>query len=77
MFLEFLGKAMNTSPEQLRDTYASVMEEDYNSIANAITNSLQKIVSEEQHESELSDPNPTIEETGNENMFPSDYYEFF
>lgn len=49
MFLEFLGKAMNTSVEQLKDTYATVLNEDFNSIANAMCESLQNMEEETQH----------------------------
>ena len=79
LFLEFLGKAMNTSVEQLKDTYACVMNEDYNSIANAITESLQKIVIEEQNNNENSNPSSSTDDTADETatVFPSTYSEFF
>ncbi len=76
-FLEFLGKAMNTSVEQLRDTYASVVNEDYSIIANAITNSLNKIVISEQDEDDPLNTPSSLDEPHCETVFPSDYDQIF
>lgn len=70
-FLEFLGKAMNTSVEQLKDTYASVFNEDFNSIANAICESLSNVAHEDP--ASLSyEIHPNDEDSGDVNMVTDD-----
>ena len=51
-FLEFLSKAMNTSVEQLRTTYASTSTTDYHEIAREITSVLE--IDEYERRKELS-----------------------
>lgn len=76
-FLYFLGKAMNICPEQLQESYGCLMEEGYSTITNAITNTLQLSLRENEDHNELSNGPQVTEDSGIETIFPSGNNEFF